>query len=424
MIRRQHAGFFVALAEDAEPRLESAEQMACLNRLEAEHDNVRAALGWALECEGPDAELGIRLAGALGRFWRIRGYWTEGRRWVERALEKSAGVTSVGVRAKALWTAGRWRETAERARPLLQESLALYRQMEDQRGIARTLYRLGRVADDFEQEAALYEQSLALFQELDDKSGILESLFWLGIVIWRRQGDRERGKALLKQSLALARELGDKWRMARRLRQLGNIAIEQADYWQAAVIFEESLTLVRELGDQDGVAGALNAVGEMARLQGDYEWAAALYDESLAIRRELGNRFRTALVLHNRGYVALRQDDARQASAFFEESLALYRQLKMAEGSAECLAGLAGIAGVEGQSERAARLFGAAEALLEAIGSNLAVADQAEWDHNVAIVRNELDKETFAAAWAEGRAQCRDATVAELLVELEDWGVW
>jgi len=223
VVRRRHANFFLALAEETEPKLDGAEQVAWLNRLETEHDNLRAALGWALEregacpepAEGADAELGLRLAAALGQFWFMRGHWTEARRWLERALEKSS-ETPAPVRAKGLWMAGLWQENPERAKPLLQESLALYRQVEDKRGIARALSGLGHVADDFGQATALHEQSLALLQELNDKSGISDVLLSLGVDAWR-QGNYGRATRLLEQGLMLARETGNKWRIAHTL---------------------------------------------------------------------------------------------------------------------------------------------------------------------------------------------------------------
>jgi len=403
-VRRQHANFFVALAEEAEPKLDSAEQVAWLNRLEAEHDNLRAALRWTLEREGTDAELGLRLTVALGLggFWGIRGYWTEARRWLEKALVRSSGA-SVPVRARVLGIAGGWQEDTEQARVLFQQSLALFRQLEDKQGIARVLAGLGNVASDFEQATALFEQSLALFQELGDKSGISDVLFSLGVGAWR-QGDYGRATTLLEQSLGLAREIGNKGRIAHTLRVLGNVALEQLEYGRAAALFEGSLTLARELGDKSSISWLLNSLGEMARLQGDYEQAAAFYDESLALARELGSKYGVAMLLHNLGHVALHRGDGRQAATFFEEGLALYRELKGKEGIAECLAGLAGVAGAEAQPERAARLLGAAEALLEATGSQMVGVDRAEWDHNVAAARAQLDEAAFAAAWAAGRA--------------------
>jgi predicted ATPase len=407
-IRRQHANFFVALAEEAEPKLEGAEQMTWLNRLETEHGNLWTALKWTLEREGADAELGLRLVVALGLFWRIRGHWTEARRWTERAVEKSS-IASASVRARVLWAAGLWQEDRGQATTFFQESLTLCRQLEDKQGIARALLGLGRVADDFEQATTLLEQSLTLFRDLGDKPRISGALASLGGDAWQ-QGDYERAATLLGQSLMLARETGAKSAIATRLRSLGNVTLELIDYERAAALYDESLALARELGNKEGIARLLNSLGEMARLQNDYERADALYSESLALRRELGNRFGAAMMLHNLGYVALYRGDGRQAAAFFEESMALYRELNARKGIAECLAGLAGVAGVEGQLERAARLFGATEVLQEATATHLIAADKAEYDRNVALVRAQLDETTFAEAWAEGREMAVDAS--------------
>jgi tetratricopeptide (TPR) repeat protein len=314
-VRRQHAGFFLALAEESEPKLEGAEQMVWLNRLETEHDNLRTAIGWTLDRERADAELGLRLAAALGTFWFMHGHWAEARQWFNRALEK-VSAASTPVRAKVLCEAGLWQEKPDQAGPLFQESLALYRQLDPpgRRGIARALFWLGNVTADYEQAEALHEQSLALFQELDDKWNISNVLASLGGDAWK-QGQYERALVLFEQSLALARETGDKWSVAAKLRSLGNVTLEQMDYERATALYDESLTLARELDDKEGIAGLLNSLGEMARLQGDYERAAAVYSEGLALRRELGTRFGVAMMLHNLGYVALHRGDGQQATS-------------------------------------------------------------------------------------------------------------
>jgi predicted ATPase len=415
--RRRHARYFVSLLEEVEPKLDGAEQITWLDRLEAEHDNLRTALGWTLGREGEDAELGLRLAVAMRRFWDIRGYWTEEQRWLGKAIEKR-GDASESVRAKALWAAGVRTENADQARRLLQESLALYRQLEDKQGIARALSELGARADDFGEAAALLEQSLTLFQELDDELGMSLALASLGGKAWI-QGDYERATTLIERSLTLAREMGNKSIVAERLRALGNIALDQMNYGRAATFYDESLALARELDDKEGIAGLLNSLGEMARLQGDYERAAELYGEGLVLRRELGTRFGTAMMLHNLGYVALHRGDGQQAIALFEGSMALYQELKRPKGIAECVAGLAGAAGVMGRPERAARLFGAAEALLKTTGAQMVGVDRAERDRYVAIVRAQLDEAAFAAAWAEGRAMLDDGWEQVVVYALE-----
>jgi predicted ATPase len=414
---RRHATFFMALAEEAESKLDSQDQVIWLNRLETEHDNLRTALGWALERGGAEAELGLRLAAALEQFWRIRGYWSEGRQWMERALEKRGGA-SLPVQAKALSLAGRMQENPDRAVTLLQGSLDLYRQLDppDKQGIAQVLRALGNVAllqSDLGEAKATYDQSLALFQELTDRPGISVALASLGRIAWI-QGDYEPATALLGQSLELAREIGNRRDIASRLRALGNLTLQQMDYGRAGAFFEEGLSLARELGDKHGIAASLNSLGEMARLQGDYDRAAALYEEGLARFRELGSRGSMAMILHNSAYVVLRRGNRRQAAAFFEESLVLYRELKRNHGVIECVAGLAGVAAAEGQAsaaDRAARLFGATEGLFEAAGSSPAPADQAEYDRYAALVREQLDGADFAAAWAEGRAMTLEQAV-------------
>jgi predicted ATPase len=408
--RRRHLKFFVALAEEAEPKLDSQDQVIWLDRLETEHDNLRTALGWALGREGADAELGLRLATALEQFWRIRGYWSEGRQWLERALEKR-GDASLPVQAKVLLLAGFVQENPDRAVMLLQRSLDLYRQLDppDQQGIAHVLRALGNVAllqSHLGEAKAYYDQSLALFQELNDMPGISLALAWLGNMGWI-QGDYESATDLLEQSLELARKIGNRRAIAARLRMLGNVTLRQRDYGRTGAFFEEGLVLARELGDKHGIATLLNSLGEMARLQGEYDRAAALYEESLTIFRELGSRGWMAMILHNSAYVVLRRGDRRQAAAFFEESLVLYQELKRKHSIIECMAGLAAVDAAERQPSaagRAARLFGATEALFEAAGSSLAPADQAEVDRYVALAREQLDEADFAAAWAEGRA--------------------
>ncbi len=404
VVRRKHANFFMALAEEAEVKIESAEQRIWLNRLETEHDNLQAILGWALEREGADAELGLRLATALVMFWFTSGRPAEVRRWLDRALERSSGA-SAPVRAKVLWWAGNARkENPERARLLLQESLVLYRQLEDKKGIARVLLTLGSITSDFEQATALQEQSLALCQELGDKYDTSITLRFLGQTA-RRHGYYERAMMLYEQSLEVAREIGVKGQIAFALQGMGYAAFEQLDYGRAALLLEESLTLARELGGQSSTPWRLNSLGAMAHFRGDYERAAALYSESLAIHRELGDKRGIAMLLHNLGHVALRQGDGRQAVTFFEEGLAQWREMDSKVGIAKGLAGLAGVAGAEAQPKRAARLFGTAEALFEITDTHpMDRVDQVEWDHNVAIVRGQLDEATFAAAWAEGRA--------------------
>ena len=417
-VGRQHAHFFLTRAEAAAPELRGVQQVAWLDRLEQEHDNLRAALAWSTTSAG-SAEVGLRLAGTLWWFWWVRGYWSEGRAWLERALAGGGGAPP-SVRAMALLGAS-WlaREQGDvvRAVALAEESLTLYRELGDTRGTADALRGLGWVArrqSDLEQAAARLEESLGLCRELGDKRGIADALCGLAWVA-EDQGDYGRQAALVEECLALYRELGDMRGIPEALLGLGWVTFAHGDYERAGRHFEESLALFRELGSKRDIAAVLNHLGELARAQGDYEHAAVSYNEDLVLSRELGDKMAMAHVLHNLGHIAHHQGDDERAAAHFTESLGLCRAMGNKVGIAYCLAGLAGVAGAHGQPMRAARLFGAVLPLLDAISGVLEPIDRLEYDRNVANARAQLGEAAFEVAWAEGRALPLEQAIAEAL---------
>ena len=421
-IRKQHARFFLALAEEAEPKLYGAEQAAWLDRLEMEYNNLRAALAWSIDRA---IDVGLRLAGTLGRFWHVRAKHSEGRDWLAKALAKSKGYgTDVdSFRAKALNQAGilaYFQDDITTAYALQEESVALSRELGDKRDLAQALCDLGVAVleqGDLTQARSLIEESIALFRQIDDKSGLGRALQWHGAVAYREH-DYERSRSSLGESISLAQETGDINQLAFSTGTLGHIAFEQGDYAAAQSFFEKGLILFREAKDKVGVAYALGNLGDSLYKQGNYEEAKTFYEESLELHQKIGGKSAVASMLSGLGHVSLHQNHWQQAQALFAESLALHWELGDKEGIAACLAGLAGVAERERQPERVARLLGAAEALLEASDIRLPTIIQAEYDRIVAAVRAQLDEAAFAAAWAEGRARDLEATVAELLVEL------
>jgi non-specific serine/threonine protein kinase len=365
LLRGRHLEWFLGLVEQGEPGIWGPDQAAWLERLEVEHDNLRAALEWSKAEE--NAEKGLRLAGALMRFWFIHSHFSEGRGWLEGMLTEGSGAPA-SVRAKALNAAG---------------------------GLA-----WGQA--DYERTKALCEESLALFRAVGDKRGIAESLRLLGTTV-RLQGDYERAVALGEESLALYRELKDKWGVSWSLLDLGIVAIEQGSYGRAAVLLEESLSLRREMKDRWGSSVALINLGRVALNRGNYDRARVIFEENLALYREMRDKRGIAFALHYLGYVVLRQGDYERATALFEESLFLAREVGSKDRIALCLEGLAEVAEAKGQQERAARLFGAVEALSEAIGFAMPSFIRVDYDRSVAAVRAGLGEEAFAKAWEEGR---------------------
>jgi predicted ATPase/class 3 adenylate cyclase len=287
--REKHLEFFLGLAERAEEELQGAQQREWLERLEKEQDKFRVALSYGLEKE---PEKALKLAAALWRFWDIHSNFTEGRSWLERALEKGMSAPA-SVRAKALNGAGvmAWRQGDHAAaQALLEESLTLFRELGDQRGIANVLNYSGNIAwaqGDLERAKALHEESLAIRRALGDQGGIASSLGNLGNIAWA-QGDYERAKVLYEECLALFRELGNQWGVANVLNNLGVVVRAQGDYERARVLLEESLTLFRELGSQWGIVNALEELAKLAGVKGQRERAARLLGAAEALREVIG----------------------------------------------------------------------------------------------------------------------------------------
>ena len=428
-VRGRHRDYFVALAEEAEPHLTGPEQIGWLNRLEAEHDNLRAVLD---ACAAPDinsdaktktangeeasAELSLRLAGALAWFWYTRGYLNEGRERGTRALEVAPERRGKGqeqerkrFRAKALSGVGsiaRSQGDFVSARRLFEESLALRRDLHDTAGVAISLMNLGILAKsqgDYVSARSLYEEGLTLHRELGNKLGIANTLGNLGLVAYH-QGDAVSAWRLSEESLAVHRELANKQGISSSLFNLALVAFQQRDYVSARSLSEECLALDRELGDKSGVANSLMSLGLVAFRQGDYVSARLLYEECLALQRELGDQQGTANTLGNLGMVALYQEDFVSARTLLEECLAIFRALGSRQAIAECLEGLASVCLGEEAVRQAVVLLGAADGLRESIGAPLSPTEREERDTKLAAARSALGEATFDAAHQEGRA--------------------
>jgi tetratricopeptide (TPR) repeat protein len=394
-LQREHALYFMRLAEEAEPQLTGKEQQKWLDKLEDEYDNLRAALAWAGEqahkgsqvsnqaSRQEAAEVGLRTGGAIWRFWYVRSLFTEGREQLERALsvpEEVLQACSPGSRAKALHGAGILAERQgdySSARSLLEGALALGREAGDKQSMSLSLITLGNVAyeqGDYTGARTLYEESLTLKRELGDKLGIAYALNNLGNVAGE-QGDYTAARALHEESLTLKREFRDKWGIASSLYNLGNVTFEQGDYTAAHALLEESLALGRELGDKQTIAYALNSLGNVAQEQGDYTAARALHEESLALRREIGDK----------------------------------------KGITSCLAALGGVAVGVGQVDKGAKVLGAVEGLLESISAVLDSEDRLPNERAVASARSQLSEEAFERAWQEGRGMSMEQAIAYAL---------
>jgi predicted ATPase len=415
-------------AEDVRDRhleflLNWVEQGQSLERLEADHDNLRAALGWS-RTPGK-GEAGLRLGGALGESWYFRGYLEEGREHLAGLLALPGAQAQTAARAKALNAAGALAQDqgdCPAAQALHEESLAIRRELGDKRGIVVSLWELGFMAlnqGEHGAARALLQERLAILRELGDKQGIAQSLFGLGLLA-QQQGEHGAARALLEESLAIRRELGDKFGIAWSRGFLGWVTGGQEEYEAAQALFEECVAIRRELWDKRHLAWSLTGLGWVARMRGDNTAAQAALEESLAIFRQLGLKRGTASSLLHLAIVVQSQGDLGAARALFDASLAISREQGLKPRIAENLEGLAAVAVAQAEPERAARLFGAEEALREAMGAPLPPADRAEHERSVAAVRAALGEEAVAAAWAAGRAMSLDEAIALALDEARE----
>ena len=423
-VQRQHAAWFVTFAEAAEPELTGAGQAMWLPRLEIEHDNLRLAFQWAYERD--ETEIGLRLAGALWRFWMQRGHATEGRAWLERflALAAHADRTRMGaVWAKAVFAAGVL--TTEqgdyaRAKTLIGENLPLVREFGEKRYAAALVNILGAIGEyqaEYERAAAYFAESLALQRELGNDHGTAVALNNLGNLA-RTQGAYAQAMTYYEESLVLKRAMGDKRGVGITLFNMAAAARDQGHYARSAALLEESIALHREIEDKPGLAYALNNLGDVARDQHDPTRAALLYEESLALFTEQGDQSSVALVLKNLGDIARMTDDIAGATALYTQSVIRYQAASNTRGIAECIESIALIAHMQRQWERAARLLSAAAALRETIGAPLPLVDRAAIAGALAPTRAALGAEPFATAWAAGQAMSLEQAITEARGEL------
>jgi non-specific serine/threonine protein kinase len=290
--RVRHAAWCLELAERAAPELTGPDQQHWLTYLESEHDNLRAALGWAMGRR--DAETAMRLGGAMHRFWDFRGHYAEGRRWLEQALAlDNAKDVSPPARAKALMAAGalaHFQGDYERALELETAALELYRLLEDLAGIAATHRYLGMVARaqrDYERATALDEEALRLYHVVGDLSGVNAALNNLGLTAWIC-GDYDRAAVFLDEALALARRRGTNHSAAIALSNLSLVAQARRDYESASARQAEALELYRLLGSLDGLAHCYENFALIAAARDQHERAARLSGAAAALRARIG----------------------------------------------------------------------------------------------------------------------------------------
>lgn len=417
-VNLRHAVYFVELAEEAELKLTSAERGVWFDRLQAEDDNLRAAQEWSLHAADNEV-MQQRLAGGLSWFWEQRGYVSEGRRWLVNALARPGASAATPARAKVLFGLGDLalsQGDAMESKDALIESIRLWRSFGDagKRGLAIALEVFGwlvRGEGDPHRAGALIEESVALFRELGDTWGVAWALGGLGMAL-RDQDQFDPARKVLADSIALCDKLGDRWILTSVRMNLGLVAYRQGNYAEARSHFETCLELQREIGDKRQLTNLYKNLALAAMNQADDKQAKLYLAEAMALSRYLEDRFSIAEILLYQGTLAMFEDDLELADTYFQQSFPLARVTTPLWLRASVLGHVAGIAARRGQPERAARLWGAFEAGMAAAASFIDAADRRYFELSVVQARDQLGAEAFEAARAKGRAMSLELAIA------------
>ena len=382
VVRHRHFGYFLGLAEEAKTSWHSLEETAWLDRLEAEHDNLRVAFFGSLQSEDP--ELALRLATPLAWFWITRGQTSEGARWLEEALAKGELASSAAVRAEALTGLGDVlsnRSDFERAEEHLEEAVALWEELGDQGRIAECFELLGFLAQaqrDNARAATLFEKCLAVAQDSENWSIVPHALNGLALIAFD-SGNLNRARQLWEESLASARKQESALAVTNALLNMAYTDLATGNHKDATALQEESLTIGRRLKNNVILAGALLGLGIAATLRGEPNRATVLLKEGLTIQLDKGTK----------------------------------------NDIAEYLEVLAEAAGASNEDLRAARLWGAAAALRETVGIPWNVAERQLHEPQLIAAQSRINEAVWGAGFADGSAMGLEKAAEYALSEEE-----
>ena len=373
--RDRHLGYYVELAEKMGGKIRGPDQVAILELLEIELDNLRLALAWSLEGKGKPGwspEPGLRMTTALFWFWFLRGRQTEGWLWLEpllastptESIDKPASPEWTIARAEALWVAGGLAEYSgnySQAIEMLNESRAFFQELgpDGKLGYAHALMGLGSLytfGGDRSKAISLLEESLAIFKAKGDRFFMGECIHTLGDGALL---DREftRAKEYFLEAQLLSREIGDEIGLAFMLSQLGMVSYYLDEPGKARMFWEESQVIASTIGDIVGLVNVLEEIGILEWTEGKFELASSYFDEVRAVSRQQGFVFGINHALSCFGKLALSQDDVKGAGEKFDESLAFNRKQNYRLFIAYSLCDLGDLAWAERELDQALKKY-------------------------------------------------------------------
>jgi non-specific serine/threonine protein kinase len=455
-IRTRHLRFFLAFAREADHRLRGRDQISWMKRLEQEHDNLRAAMEFALvEGSAALAQSGLQLAITLGYFWFLRGYHDESDNWLEKFRQLPHQPRLTTEYAHLLRNHAHRENETHKAHVLFDESLSLTLVLENEMALAEThlsraLY--GWREDDPSAARSHFEQAIAHFRECGARWHLARALAELGEFAQVRLDDRITARASFEESLQIARQLEDARGMALALVHLGDLAIEQNKLDEARDYASEGLVIASELNDMESLSWGLDDLSIVAMCEGRFDEAERLGTESLLLSQEWGSTWHVVLrrhwlarvylyrgdeekavelfeknriasqeanfdggyadSLHQLGCAALRRGDLEKAKSCLTESIRILHRAHFGYGLTYSLDAFAALALAQGQAERAQLLLSAVDAYREAIHTDLLPPERVERAKLLAAVRSALPPEKISSLAQRGRGMKHEEAVA------------
>jgi predicted ATPase/DNA-binding SARP family transcriptional activator/Tfp pilus assembly protein PilF len=416
MALHRHIAWCAEFADQADNGLGGPEQASWLERVEADLENLRAAVYFSVIVEPARA---LQIAGAVWFYWYLRGRPTEGRAWLERVLEdypetpeEESDSTARFRRARALHGAGTlaWIQGDSLiAQTRFNESLRLRRLLGDEIAVAASLNNLGLLAwsrRDLEEARRFHREALAIRRKQGNLSLLASSLQNLGVVEWDR-GDYPASRASSEEALALCRVSGDRVGEGHALNNLGNIALALSDFEAARDWYTQSLSVKRQVGYEPGIAATLSNLGVTSLYQQRHAEAEASFEEALTIYREMNSPTGIATQLRNLGQIATQREDWERAFALLTESFHLHGEADNPADIAGNMEAFALYQAARGNADSAARLMGAAAARRQEIQVLQPPSERALVERGVATARLLLGQEAFDTAYAAGATLSR-----------------
>ncbi len=418
-MRNRHLAYFCQIAEQFEIEIERENQTIWLNRCEAEHNNMRAALDWSLK-KGADLQIGTRLAASLGLFWYLHSHFIEGLERIKVFLQKARELGDERILAKLLFrTADLHLHRAEfdSAVRLGNEAVALSRRINDKALLAWALYVQGDIylaTHDLTAAQGSLTESVEVCIEIQYTAVQDISLLLLSTILLR-QGDLASAHATVSEGLALAEQLSDPWGIASGLRTLGEILLQQKKYVEARMNFERSLVASRIVGDKIIIGSALVNLAILTNLQEQFDESDRYAEEALGIFQLVGDETQQPFPLRIMGYAAIHAGNLVRARVLMRESLIGNYNLHNLKGQLACLVGMAQCSLVEQDIQEAVLLCALVHRYGQEKNLKFHEPDEVAFEAILKQCKRKLGKSRYESSYKHGESLKLEDTLLQLM---------